>query len=254
VQGLAHRFQNGDVDAETGGLPEAGSTLVAQGRDALARHAWGEALERFTEADAAGALTPAELNDYATAAWWNGQLARAIEIRERAYGAASRANQVEVAVALALELARDNIYRTSDPMAAAWLQRAERLLTGVEENVGHGWLAATKSFRMALVGDIDGALAAAIDAEGIASRQGDRNLAALAQAEHGYGLIAHGQVQEGLAMVDEASVAAVGGELDPATAGGICCTTIGACTALGESIPSSRGLLVPEALPVQFVK
>ena len=37
-----------------------------------------------------------------------------------------------------------------------------------------------------------------------------------------------------MAMVDEASVAAVGGELAPDTAGGICCTTIGACTTLGE--------------------
>ena len=228
-------YQNGGVDADTtDGHSEAGSSLVAQGRDALVRHAWGEALERFTEADAAGALTPAELNEYATAAWWNGRLAQAIEIRERAYGAASRENQLDVAVLLALELARDNIYRTSDPLAAAWLQRAERLLGAVEENAGHGWLAATKAFRFSLLGDVDGALAAAKEAEGIAARTGDRNLAALAQAEHGFGLIASGQVQEGMRMVDEASVAAVGGELEPATAGGICCTTVGACAALGE--------------------
>ena len=229
------------MDAETtGGHSEAGWSLVAQGRDALVRHAWGEALERFTEADAVGALTPAELNEYATAAWWNGRLAQAIEIRERAYGAASRANQLDVAVMLALELARDNVYRTSDPLAAAWLQRAERLLAAVEENAGHGWLAATKAFRFSLLGDVDGALAAASEAEGIAARMGDRNLAALAQAEHGFGLIASGQVQEGMAMVDEASVAAVGGELEPATAGGICCTTIGACAALGEWARAAR--------------
>jgi class 3 adenylate cyclase len=228
------------MDAGTAsGHAETGS-LAEQGRDALARHAWGEALERFTEADAAGALTPAELNEYATAAWWNGRLAQAIEIRERAYGAASRANQPEVAVMLALELARDNVYRTSDPLAAAWLQRAERLLAGMGENAGHGWLAATKAFRLALLGDVDGSLAAAREAEEIAGRVGDRNLAALAQAEHGYALIANGQVPEGLAMVDEASVAAVGGELDPATAGGICCTTIGACATLGEWARAAR--------------
>lgn len=223
------------MDADTtGGHSEAGPSLVAQGRDALVRHAWGEALERFTEADATESLTPAELNEYATAAWWNGRLAQAIEIRERAYGAASRANQHDVAVLLALELARDNVYRTSDPLAAAWLQRAERLLGPMQENAGHGWLAAMKAFRFSLLGDVDAALAAAREAEEIASRVGDRNLAALAQAEHGFGLIASGQVKEGMTMVDEASVAAVGGELEPATAGGICCTTIGACAALGE--------------------
>lgn len=238
--GTCAPVQNDDVDGEsTGGDPEA-STLVSRGRDALARHAWGEALERFTEADAAGELTPVELDEYAIAAWWNGQLTQAIEIRERAYGAASRANQPEVAVILALELARDNVYRTSDPLAAAWLQRAERLLEGVEESAGHGWLAVTKAFRSALLGDVDAALAAATQAEGIAARLGDRNLAALAQAEHGFALIAIGRVAEGLAMVDEASIAAVGGELEPATAGGICCTTIGACTALGDWARAAR--------------
>ena len=228
------------MDAGTGGHSEAGPALVTEGRDALARHAWGAAFERFAEADAAGALTPVELNDYATAAWWNGRLLLAIEIRERAYGAASRANQLDVAVLLALELARDNVYRTSDPLAAAWLQRAERLLAGADESRGHGWLAATKAFRLSLLGDVDGALAAAIQAEGIAARLGDRNLAAMAQAEHGFALIALGDVEAGLVMVDEASVAAVGGELEPTTAGGICCTTIGACAALGEWVRAAR--------------
>ena len=223
----------------TEGDSEAAS-LIAQGRDALVRHAWGQALERFTEADAAGELTPAELNEYAIAAWWNGHLTQAIEIRERAYGAASRANQFDVAVMLAIELARDNVYRTDDPLAAAWLQRAERLLEGVEEHRGHGWLAATKAFRSALLGDVEASLAGATEAEEIAARVGDRNLAALAQAEHGFALIATGEVERGLALVDEASVAAVGGELEPATAGGICCTTIGACAALGEWARAAR--------------
>lgn len=216
------------------------SPLVAQGADALARRAWGEALERFTQADAAGGLTPAELNLFATAAWWNGQLTQAIEIRERGYAAAYRSGQPEMAVALALELARDNVYRTTDPLAAAWIGRAEKLLQGVDENAGHGWLAVTKSFRLALLGDVEASLAAAIEAEAIGHRTGDRNLAAVAQAGRGFALIATGHIDEGMAMADEASVAAVGGELDPAAAGGICCTTIGACAAIGEWARAAR--------------
>jgi class 3 adenylate cyclase len=229
------------VETDAATSPDAGgSALVAQGADALRRHAWGEALERFTEADAIGELSPAELSLYATAAWWNGGLTQAIDIRERAYAAAYRANQLEEAVTLALELARDNVYRTSDPLAAAWLERAARLLEGVDENRAHGWLAATRAFRLALLGDVEGSLAQAVEAEGVAARTGDRDLAALAQAEHGFALIATGRVQEGMAMVDEASVAAVGGELEPATAGGICCTTIGACASLGEWVRAAR--------------
>jgi class 3 adenylate cyclase len=141
---------------------------------------------------------------------------------------------MDVATMVAIKLARDNVYRSSDVMAGAWLGRAERILEGAEENVAHGWLAATRAFRAAITGDVELSLAEAIRGEEIAARTGDRDLAAMAQAEHGYALIAGGRVAEGMALVDEASVAAVGGELEPSTAGGICCTTIGACTTLGE--------------------
>jgi class 3 adenylate cyclase len=214
--------------------PEQAPSLAEQGRDALARHAWGEALEKLTEADAAGELSPAELDLYAEAAWWNGRLEQAIEMRERAYGASTRAGAMDVAAMLAIKLGRDNVYRSSDVLAGAWLQRAERILDGVDENPGHGWLAVTKAFRGAITGDIELAMAESIRGEGIASRTGDRDLAAMAQAEHGFALVASGKVAEGMALVDEASVAAVGGELEPGIAGGICCTTIGACTTLGE--------------------
>ena len=219
-----------NVEAPSGSEP----SLAEQGRAALARHAWGEALETLTAADADGELSPPDLDAYADAAWWNGRLEQAIELRERAYAAATRAGRPEAAAMVAIKLARDNIYRSSDALSGAWIQRAERLLEGVDESVGHGWLAATKSFRAAITGDIDRALAESVTAEGIAARTGDRNLAAMAQSEHGFALIAGGNVAEGIAMVDEASVAAVGGELEPDTAGGICCTTIGACTTLGD--------------------
>lgn len=143
-------------------------SLAEQGRAALERHAWGDALEKLTQADAEGDLAPADVDAYADAAWWNGRLEQAIELRERAYGAATRAGQPEAAVMVAIKLARDNVYRSSEAMSGAWLQRAERLLEGVEENMGHGWLAASKAFRAAVTGDLDLALAEAIKAEGIA--------------------------------------------------------------------------------------
>ena len=214
--------------------PPQASSLAEQGRAALERHAWGEALEKLTEADAGGDLAPAELDLFGEAAWWNGRLEQAIELRERAYGAATRAGQFDVAALVAIKLAANNVYRSSDALAGAWLQRADRILAGVEENAGHGWLAATTAFRATVTGDVERALAESIKAEEIAARIGDRDLAAMAQAEHGFALIASGNVADGMAMVDEASVAAVAGELTPDTAGGICCTTIGACTTLGE--------------------
>src|SRR5688572_15488203 len=109
------------VEAPSGPEP----SLAQQGRAALARHAWTEALEKLTEADAEGELSPPDLDAFADAAWWNGQLERAIELRERAYAGATRAGQPEAATMVAIKLARDNVYRSSDVLSRAWLQRAE---------------------------------------------------------------------------------------------------------------------------------
>jgi class 3 adenylate cyclase len=234
--GAACRPRENDTMAreQAGPSTDRADSLSEQGRSALARHARGEALEKQTLADAGGEHAPHELDQFAEAAWWNGHLEQAIELRERAFGAAMRGGRSDIASTVAIKLAADNVYRSSDVMATAWLQRAERMLGGVDENPGHGWLAATAAFLAAITGDIDLALAESVRAEGIASRVGDRDLAAMAQAEHGFALIASGKVAEGMALVDEATVAAVGGELEPATAGGICCTTIGACATIGE--------------------
>lgn len=209
-------------------------SLGDQAKDALGRHAWREAFDLLAGADARGALTPAELALLAEAAWWTGQLPLAIDVRERAYAAATKANDLETAVTVAIFLGRDHLYRNRVSVATAWLNRAERLLEGTEEGRGHGWLAATRAFHDALTGATDASLAQAERAIGIARRIEDRDLEALATAEKGAALVTLGRLDEGLALIDEATVAAVGGELDAGTAGGVCCTTIEACASLGQ--------------------
>lgn len=212
----------------------ANHPAVEQARAALVRHAWSEAYEILAAEDAAGRLGPAELALFAEAAWWIGKLPVTIDARERAYAAAVKADDVDTAVETAILLARDNVFRNAHNVAQAWLSRADRLLEGVAEGVGHGWLAATRSMYAAIVGDEETALAEASRALDIARRVKDRNLEALALSEKGSALVTRGDVAEGLMMVDEATIAAVSGEIDPGTAGGVCCTTIEACTALGE--------------------
>jgi class 3 adenylate cyclase len=214
--------------------PDADPSPVVLAAEALARHAWGDAFEILSKADAEGSLAPHELELLAQAAWWTGRLPLAIEVRERAYGGAVRAGETEAAVRSAIGLARDNLLRNDAAVAGAWIKRADHLLTGAPEGIGHGYVAALRSFMAALTGDLDVALESATRAVEIAERVGDRDLAALATSEKGFALIVRGQVQEGLALVDEATVAAVGGELEPGTAGGVCCTSIEACAALGE--------------------
>lgn len=214
--------------------PMTASSVAEAARSALDRHAWREAHDLLVEADRAGSLTAQELELLAEAAWWLGMLPTAIEVRERAYSAAIKSGETETAVVVAVWLARDHLFRNSLSVASAWLSRADRLLEGVPENPGHGWVAATRAFHDALAGAPERTLEEATKAQEIGARFGDRNLEALAMSERGAALVALGRLEEGLALVDEATVAAVGGELDPATAGGICCTTIESCAAIGE--------------------
>jgi class 3 adenylate cyclase len=208
--------------------------LAERARSALERHAWEEAWTLLSEGDRTGTLTPEELGLLADAAWWVGKLPAAIDARERAYAAATKTGQPEIAVEAAIELGRLNLLRNSNTVATAWLQRAERLLEGRDENVGHGWLAVTRSFQAAMTGHPDDGVSQAMRGEAIGRRFGDRDLEMLAMSTRGYNLLARGDVAEAMPLLDEATVAATAGELQPGVAGGVCCSTIEACAALGD--------------------
>src|SRR4026207_1123345 len=79
-------------------------------------------------------LSPAGLELLATAAWWTGQLPLAIETRERAFADASKAGDYLTAVEVAINLARDYVFKLAMPNATAWIKRAEKMLEGLDEN------------------------------------------------------------------------------------------------------------------------
>jgi class 3 adenylate cyclase len=208
--------------------------LAARGRSALEHHQWREAFDLLAQADARGELEAPGLTLLADAAWWTGQLPVAIDARERAYAGATRAGDLETAIAAAILLARENLLRNGHSVANGWLNRAERLLADLPENEGHGWLAATRSFYASVTGQSELALAEAERAYQIGRRLGNHDIEVFGLSEKGAALLARGELEAGLAAVDEATVAAVSGELEPIVAGGVCCTTIESCAALGD--------------------
>lgn len=216
------------------GATTSEQSLAERGGAALARHQWAEALEALSEADRRTELDAGGLWLLAEALWWSGRLPDSIEARERSYAAAMKAADHASASRAAIMLGRDNLYRNAESVAAGWLGRAASLLEHVPENEGHGWLAIVRSFRASTTGDLDGALAAATEAAEIGRRIGSRDLTIFGQAERGFALVQLGRREEGMPLIDEAAVVAVSGELEAGVAGGICCTTIGACAALGE--------------------
>ena len=209
-------------------------SLGEKARALLERHDWHSAFDLLSDADSKGPLAANELELLAQASWWVGRLPGAIEARERAYAGAMKDGDIVSAVMVAIQLGRDNIFRNQHSMGAAWLNRAERLLEGTPENQGHGWLEVTRAFQVGQANHLDEALAHAARAHEIARRLGDHDLETLALSCRGLTLVFKGEIEAGMAALDEASVVAMAGEMEPQTAGGVCCNTIVTCAALGD--------------------
>jgi class 3 adenylate cyclase len=209
-------------------------SLMDTARAALDRHEWRSAFDGLSAADAEHSLAPEALELLAEAAWWNGQLPVAIEARERAFAGAIKIGHFETAVLVAINLARDSLFRLNVPLAQAWSKRAEQMLEGMDENPGHGWLAAMKAGIASVAGNNEESIAQAVRAQEIGERLGLPDLKAFAMAARAAGLLARGDVEEGFALADEAAVAAISGELQPGVAGGIFCATIEACAGVGD--------------------
>jgi len=203
--------------------------LVA-GREAVRRYAWREAFELLSAADQAGGLGADDLDGLAQAAWWNGRSDQCISARERAYALHLEAGNSRQAALVALAVAKDQFGRRSSSVGTAWLNRAQRLLKDEAVGVEHGYLLRLQAV-MALEGegDFERALELARQTLEIGTRFGEPDLIALALQDQGRTLVANGQVKEGMALLDEATAAALSGELKPLTTGIIYCNLIGVC-------------------------
>ncbi|HET9458213.1 MAG TPA: adenylate/guanylate cyclase domain-containing protein [Candidatus Limnocylindrales bacterium] len=204
------------------------------GREALARHAWQEAFDRLSEADRAGGLSGADLEALAMSAFFIARADLEIETKERAFKAYQAEGDLLRAAYLALDLSKQHAYRGRTSIAGAWLRRAERLLEGLPEAYAHGYLALERSELARKGGDVEAAVAQAELAVEIAGRTGDGDLLANAMTALGALKIATGYPTDGLALLEEASVAAINGELSPFTTGVTCCTMIAACRDLTD--------------------
>ncbi|HEV8572309.1 MAG TPA: adenylate/guanylate cyclase domain-containing protein [Actinomycetota bacterium] len=204
------------------------------GREAARRHAWREAFDLLSEADAREALSAEDLATMAESAWWIGRNEACIGARERAFAAYLERGDPARAGGMAISLYRDHRVRLESGIARGWLLRAERLLADQPESAEHGWLLRSKSGLAAAEGNLERALEAIREALDIGMRSGDRDLQAVALHDQAEYLVRLGRIDEGLAMADEATVAAVGGELGPWATGIVYCNTISLSDALAD--------------------
>ena len=207
---------------------------VDDARKAAERHSWREAYDAYSGSDELD-LTPKDLERFADAAWWTGRLEQAIGLRERSYAGFSAAGDKPGAARLALTLSWDHMNRAAFAVSRGWFANAERLLEGLPETAEHGYLALSRGITALLVeGNVADALPELERAHDIAQRAGDRDTQVLALVGKGRALVKSGQVEQGLAILDEASTSAVSGELRPYATGLVYCVTISACQDVGD--------------------
>jgi class 3 adenylate cyclase len=204
------------------------------GREAARKHAWREAYNLLQRADAEGLLGAEDLEHLGEAAWWTGRLEDAIDFRERAYAAHAEAGEPRRAALVAMMISGDHAKKGAVSVAGGWLSRATRLLESEPEGVEHGHLALARGTAAVMMGQLKPAQEELARAHEIATRFGDRNLEAMAMVFEGTTHVMSGQVSEGLALLDEATAAAVSGELEPLATGMVYCVTIHSCQTLGD--------------------
>lgn len=204
---------------------------VVVGWEALRRGAWEEARGLFSSA-LVGEETPEALEGLAMATWWLDDSAVALQARERAYRLFQDRGDSQAAARVAIWLAIDSlVFRREEVVANGWLRRAHRLLDGLEPTPEHGFLAAQEG-QIAIRFHHDPATARvrATDVIAIGRSLGILDLEMLGLALEGLALVAQGEVDDGMQRLDEATRAAVSGEMrDPRAICLTCCNLIYAC-------------------------
>ena len=204
--------------------------------DALRRQDWQVALDaaRGTSVDTP-ALEADRLDSEAEAAWWLGRLDECIAAREAAYRIYEEQEDRRRAGQCAVWLWEHHAICARPSVASGWLGRARRALDeGDTESVAYGNLLLREAEMAHGAGDLDRAGQLAATALDLGRRLRSTDLEAEALQTRGRIFIDQGQVDDGMAHLDEAMLFAVEGRLGPFATGKVYCSLIAACEELGD--------------------
>ena len=210
-----------------------GSVLLDRGRACCARQRWADAFRALSRADRAAPLAPDDLELFATSAWVTGRDEEHLRTLQRAHQAHLAAGDRRRAARCAFWLGFRLLMRGEAGRATGWLGRAQRTVEGEAADCAErGYLLLPAVEQDIAAGDPEAAYGSAARAVEIGERCGDRDLVACARHQQGRIRIAAGQVEEGLALLDEVMVTATAGELSPPVTGLVYCSVIQACQAV----------------------
>jgi tetratricopeptide (TPR) repeat protein len=207
---------------------------VQRAQEAAARGNWEEAYDVLMEVDANGPADRADLPLLGEVAYAAGHLDVTIDAWERAHRLGVQAGDPVAAAGAAVRVAMHLLLDTAlMAPVRGWLARAERLLEGQEETPAHAWLAAVRAYERMLTGDVQGARQWSERAIEVGSTR-DAAACAVGRVAAARLSILDGDVEKGLALLDEVGVAAVSGDLDPLSTGLVYCELVCALQGLAQ--------------------
>lgn len=204
----------------------AGLGVVDRARSAAARGDWQHAFDLLMEVDADGVLAATDLPLLGEVAYAAGDLDATIDAWERAHAACIQVGEQVAAAGAAVRVAMHLLFDTAlMAPVRGWLARAERLLDGHGDTPAHAWLAVVRAYERILTGDLAGGRQWARRAIEVGATC-DAAACAIGRVAEARLLILDGDVRQGLALLDEAGVATISGELDALSTGVVYCELV----------------------------
>jgi ATP/maltotriose-dependent transcriptional regulator MalT len=215
---------------------------------------WSAAADAFARAVAADPTAEA-YERLAEAHWWQNHEVPTFEARERAYHLYRRQGDAASAARLAMLLAEDALeFRGESAVCNGWMRRARRLLRGRESAREYGWLQMQEG-HLALMLRNDTAAAARLGAAAteLARATDHVELEMLGLAVEGLARVSAGDIDEGMARLDEAAALSVSEETrDVLAKGTALCYMMDACDRVRDFDRAWQWCARAEALAIRW--
>jgi ATP/maltotriose-dependent transcriptional regulator MalT len=204
---------------------------LAEARKQLAQRAWGAAYDGLRAADRAVPLGPADRESLGLAAFLTGHESDADTAYEQAHHDHLAAGDADGAARVAFWLAFALVMRGEEARGAGWFGRAKRVLdeAGRDDSVWHGYLLVPQALGLLFGGRPADALPLLEQALAVAGRHAETDLRVMALHGHGQARIALGDVDGGMAELDEVLTELTTARVSPQVVGIVYCAAIETC-------------------------